>query len=624
MIRKPYHRRIAWLALLFAFVAPVATPVAYGQSFAEATPLERVHKAANVAALSVAANFPRVKDGDICELAGYTTEGDGGGQPLYYDLGSSATVDNGFVFTAPGGRWIAVDQTYINAKRWGATDDGADDRARLQAAIDKAEAVGGTVIVPVGTYLVSSPGLTITQSMTLEGVDWDNSTLKASAAGYAVITATWNAAQTERGEANIKNLHILASDTPDTNSVGIQLGNGTDAAGNVFIEHCKIDGITGSKLGTGIKASFALTNGIRDTYCRFWNRGIWLDSADQGHSSNATPITDCIIRENNFGISGVATSVQVKGGTIEGNVAAGIDFNGGFQGQLTVEGAHFENTGGAVNVLLSSNCCFTSIGNAYSAATVDIHVESAASSSRVVSIGDVLSGGINNENNAICIVIAQANPGAGTFTGNVNQFKGGTTNGLEVTPGAEGQAALRVNHSDGARRATIGTFPGSPTLPAFWLTSAAPSSSNYALAADAQDLYVNAPVSVMRLGTAGTAHWTIDTTGALTATATGQISYGASTELTIATGAIAATRGYHSIDTEADAASDDLDTITGGSTGMVLVVRAENDARTVVLKDGTGNIQGPGDITLDNTQDTATLLYNGSAWLVTSTSNNGT
>lgn len=95
------------------------------------------------------------------------------------------------------------------------------------------------------------------------------------------------------------------------------------------------------------------------------------------------------------------------------------------------------------------------------------------------------------------------------------------------------------------------------------------------------------------------------------------------TELTIASGAITATQGYHTIDTEADAASDDLDTISGGTAGDILIITAANDARTVVVKDGTGNVQLAGDMTLDNTQDTLTLIYNGSAWLEVARSNNG-
>lgn len=97
----------------------------------------------------------------------------------------------------------------------------------------------------------------------------------------------------------------------------------------------------------------------------------------------------------------------------------------------------------------------------------------------------------------------------------------------------------------------------------------------------------------------------------------------AATELTIATGVVTVTQSYHTIDTESDDATDDLVTINGGTAGQVLTIRAINSARTVVAKDGTGNLQIEGDMTLDNAQDTLTLIYDGSNWLETGRANNG-
>ena len=99
--------------------------------------------------------------------------------------------------------------------------------------------------------------------------------------------------------------------------------------------------------------------------------------------------------------------------------------------------------------------------------------------------------------------------------------------------------------------------------------------------------------------------------------------HGDGSELTVATGAVTITTGYHRVDTESDAASDVLDTVSGGTTGQILVLRAENDARSVVAKDGTGNLKLAGDCTLDNTEDTLTLIYNGTNWLELARSNNG-
>lgn len=115
----------------------------------------------------------------------------------------------------------------------------------------------------------------------------------------------------------------------------------------------------------------------------------------------------------------------------------------------------------------------------------------------------------------------------------------------------------------------------------------------------------------------GTAWTPIQTSGAGGTQA--DLIFDAATELTIATGAITATQGYHTIDTEADAASDDLDTIAGGTAGEVVIVRAADAARTVVLKHAVGANRiaciGARDISLAEANDTAILVYNGTQWV---------
>lgn len=95
--------------------------------------------------------------------------------------------------------------------------------------------------------------------------------------------------------------------------------------------------------------------------------------------------------------------------------------------------------------------------------------------------------------------------------------------------------------------------------------------------------------------------------------------------LTIASGLIDITSSMHVVDTQGGAASDDLDNITGGYNGQILVLMAANSARDVVLKDGTGNLRLAGDMTLDNVEDTITLIYttSGSLWREIARSNNG-
>ena len=102
----------------------------------------------------------------------------------------------------------------------------------------------------------------------------------------------------------------------------------------------------------------------------------------------------------------------------------------------------------------------------------------------------------------------------------------------------------------------------------------------------------------------------------------GKTAYKDAGELTLATGAITITGTAHTIDTEADAASDDLDTITGGADGEILILRIEDAARVITIKDGTGNIQTPngGDIILDGISKTVALQYDLAltAWVVLS------
>lgn len=97
---------------------------------------------------------------------------------------------------------------------------------------------------------------------------------------------------------------------------------------------------------------------------------------------------------------------------------------------------------------------------------------------------------------------------------------------------------------------------------------------------------------------------------------------------TIASGVVALGNSAHLysyaiIDTEASAASDNLDTINCDQFGKLLTVSAADSARTVVVKDGTGNLKLEGDCTLDNTEDTITLVKIGANWLEVARSNNG-
>jgi hypothetical protein len=98
--------------------------------------------------------------------------------------------------------------------------------------------------------------------------------------------------------------------------------------------------------------------------------------------------------------------------------------------------------------------------------------------------------------------------------------------------------------------------------------------------------------------------------GALMANGTKALT--ATAELTLDTdGDIVPTQNLHTVDTFEGAASDNLVTITNTNTMSWVVIRAENDARTVVVKHNTGNIwlQGKADVSLDDLEDGLLLFW---------------
>lgn len=100
----------------------------------------------------------------------------------------------------------------------------------------------------------------------------------------------------------------------------------------------------------------------------------------------------------------------------------------------------------------------------------------------------------------------------------------------------------------------------------------------------------------------------------------GMLEFDAAGALTIATGAVTVTQNFHKIDTESGAASDDLDTINGGTAGLFVIFRLNNAAHDVVFKHGTGNIScvGGADITLTTATHFAFGFYDAalSNWFI--------
>jgi hypothetical protein len=92
----------------------------------------------------------------------------------------------------------------------------------------------------------------------------------------------------------------------------------------------------------------------------------------------------------------------------------------------------------------------------------------------------------------------------------------------------------------------------------------------------------------------------------------------AANEVEISGGIITRTQGVHLVDTEADASYDVLTTIQGGSNGMLLLIRAANSARTVIVTDSGNLCTGGADVLLGDTDQYILFYYDGalSKWVM--------
>ena len=128
-------------------------------------------------------------------------------------------------------------------------------------------------------------------------------------------------------------------------------------------------------------------------------------------------------------------------------------------------------------------------------------------------------------------------------------------------------------------------------------------------------------LEVATLNKGNRTHWgmharkTIDTSGNEVAT------------LTIGSGKITVTQGFHLVDSESTTnTTDDLDIISGGVNGDFLLIKPANTSRSIVVKDSS-SIRGTGDFTMDDIADNYYLVHisgvgTASVWERVSDSNN--
>lgn len=117
----------------------------------------------NLAALKALISRP-----ELVTIEGYTTAGDGGHGPFYWDEGSNTTADDALVVqptAGTAGRYKRLWDGRLDVKWFGAKGDGTtDDKPAFAAAVVAAAAAGGGVVyAPSDIYRFAS-GLVITSS----------------------------------------------------------------------------------------------------------------------------------------------------------------------------------------------------------------------------------------------------------------------------------------------------------------------------------------------------------------------------------------------------------------------------------------------------------------------------
>lgn len=104
-----------------------------------------------------------IATGALGIVAGYFSDGDGGGGNFYFDAASGAADNDGTIIAPDSGdgRWIRDFSGSVNVRWFGAMGDAAnDDATAIQATISYVQSSGGAVYIPTGVYLIGS-GLVI-------------------------------------------------------------------------------------------------------------------------------------------------------------------------------------------------------------------------------------------------------------------------------------------------------------------------------------------------------------------------------------------------------------------------------------------------------------------------------
>jgi Pectate lyase superfamily protein len=218
----------------------------------------------------------------------------------------------------------------INVKAYGAVGDGAnDDTAECQAAVNAWATVGGNLVFPPGTYLVSPPGIVLPAAPagdTLSGIIWGyGAVIKATTAvtmmGHPVPASVGAAGITMNFRWTIQGFKFLGNNT--TGQVGLDMyGTYGAAYRDMYFEQCD----EGLRLTFNLMASVENCRGKVNKSYSFRARsgaGVIPGATTADSGSNGTVFRSC----RDYGYSGqlaqfyiqASSGVELQNCITEGN-----------------------------------------------------------------------------------------------------------------------------------------------------------------------------------------------------------------------------------------------------------------------------------------------------------------
>jgi hypothetical protein len=521
-----------------------------------------------------------------------------------------------------GSLWVNGDhETPLAVTLFGAEGDGeTDDSDAIQSAIDASDD-SGRIVLPPGTYIAT--GLTLDAGKTLEGpgvLKWK----AAATQSLLVISGTrtcLSGLTIDGNQANQTSDVINAIETdaaPYCRIRNVDFQNfrfkviRVDVADspNGLIEHCTFTNIGSTAGGNGIeirsprwRCEDLRFDGVGASHCI----RLGLYNADD----DSVPVYGCIVTGCKF------TDIVTPGGAILCEL---------FTQHAVISHNEIDNANGAFKV--------ESAGDQFDILIVNNNVRDLGSGLNINAVNVTLSnnrflrmaGRVDLGNGAICVGNYFEDCGAVASGDDLIAAVGGATNItisgnniLDILGGARciaiaGDTIVSGNVIDGVPSDAAIRVEGAGNVVTGNVIRNAETAVHLASGVEETVITENVFADITSTVITG-----ISTTAAGWATTLIKDNVGwggVLTALTIASGvvAIGPSTLAATVDTQSAAATDDLDTISGGYIGQVITLRSVDAARDVVLKNGTGNLAIKGDITLHNTTDVVALQYDGTNW----------